>query len=420
MPAGHAAGMAQVVSVPADAFAGKWRSIATLIACELLAMAVWFASAAVLPALRAERALDPLFAAMLTSAVQVGFVIGTLTSATLGLADRTDPRLLFRLSAIVAGLASLASAALAPDSALLIALRLVTGICMAGVYPVGMKIASSWARADTGLLIGGLVGALTIGSASPHLIAALGGVDWRLTYVAAGALAIAAGLGTFLMRLGPGMTKAPPFDPRAVLHAWTDRPLRLANLGYLGHMWELYAMWAWIGLFVQASFAAQMGEAQATLWGRVATFAVIAVGGIGCVAGGLFADRLGRTTLTMLAMAVSGLCALVVGFTFGGAPALVLIVCAVWGVSIVADSAQFSASIAELADRSYVGTMLTVQTAQGFLLTLVTIHLLPYAVDWLGWRWAFATLAIGPLLGVVAMARLRADPASKRLAGGRR
>lgn len=402
------------------AFAGKWRSIGILIACELLAMAVWFASAAVLPALRAERALDPVFAAMLTSAVQVGFVIGTLASATLGLADRYDPRLLFRLSAVVAGLASLASAALAPDSVLLIGLRLLTGICMAGVYPVGMKIASSWARADTGLLIGGLVGALTIGSASPHLIAAFGGVDWRLTYVVAGVLAIAAGLGTILIRLGPGMAKAPRFDPRSVLRAWTDRPLRLANLGYLGHMWELYAMWAWIGLFVQASFALRMEAAEAAVWGRVATFAVIAVGGLGCVAGGLFADRLGRTTLTMLAMLVSGTCALAVGFTFGGAPALVLIVCAIWGVSIVADSAQFSASIAELSDRSTVGTMLTVQTAQGFLLTLVTIHLLPYAVEWLGWRWAFATLAIGPLLGVVAMALLRADPAAKKLAGGRR
>lgn len=412
--------MRVAASGKADPYLGKWRSVGILIACELLAMAVWFASAAVLPALRAERALDPLLEAMLTSAVQVGFVLGTLTSATLGLADRLDPRLLFRLSAVVAGLASFASAALAPDSALLIVLRLVTGICMAGVYPVGMKIASSWARADTGLLIGCLVGALTVGSASPHLIAALGGVDWRLTYLIAGALAVAAGLLTYLIALGPGMAKAPRFDPRAVLRAWTERPLRLANLGYLGHMWELYAMWAWIGLFVQASFAARMAEAEAALWGRLATFAVIAVGALGCVLGGLFADRLGRTTLTMLAMLTSGACALLVGFSFGGPPVLLLVICAVWGVSIVADSAQFSASIAELSDRALVGTMLTVQTAQGFLLTLVTIHLLPYAVDWLGWQWAFATLAIGPLLGVVAMARLRADPAAVKLAGGRR
>jgi MFS family permease len=222
------------------------------------------------------------------------------------------------------------------------------------------------------------------------------------------------------IRLGPGMGKAPPFDPRHALKAWTDRPLRLANLGYLGHMWELYAMWAWIGLFVQASFAERMPAPDAALWGRIATFVTIAIGAVGCLAGGIFADRLGRTTLTMGAMAVSGLCALTVGFTYGAAPALVLGVCVIWGISIVADSAQFSASVAELADRSLVGTMLTVQTAQGFLLTLITIHLLPYAVDWLGWQLAFATLAIGPFLGVWAMARLRAEPASLRLAGGRR
>jgi len=407
-------------SPPVDAFQGKGRSIGILIACELLAMAVWFASAAVLPALQAERALDPTVAAMLTSAVQVGFVLGTVTSAAFSLPDRVDPRRLFGVSAVIAGLASFAAATLAPDSTLLIALRLLTGICMAGVYPVGMKIASSWSRGDTGLLIGALVGALTVGSAAPHLIAAAGGVNWRATYVVAGVLALAAGLGIGLTKLGPGIGKAPPFDPRHALRAWTDRPLRLANLGYLGHMWELYAMWAWIGLFVQASFQMQMPAADAALWGRLATFLTIAVGAVGCVGGGLAADRFGRTTVTMAAMLVSGACALLVGFTFGGAPALVLAVCAVWGISVVAHSPQFSASIAELADRSLVGTMLTVQTAQGFLLTLVTIHLLPHAVEWLTWRWAFALLAIGPLLGVLAMARLRAEPAAARLAGGRR
>lgn len=401
-------------------FAGKWRSLGVLIGCELLAMAVWFASAAVLPALRAERVLDPSFEALLTSAVQIGFVLGTVASALVGLPDRIDPRSLFRLAAIIAGLASFAAAALPPDSAALIALRLLTGIAMAGIYPVGMKIAASWARGDTGLLIGALVGALTIGSASPYLIAAFGGADWRAIYIVAGALAIAAGLGTALIRLGPMVGTAPPFDPRHAFLAWRERPLRLANLGYLGHMWELYAMWAWIGLFVEASFRLQMSEADAALWGRIATFATIAIGAVGCLGGGFAADRFGRTTLTMAAMATSGLCALLIGFTFGAAPGLVLTVCLVWGIAIVADSAQFSASIAELADRSLVGTMLTVQTAQGFLVTLATIHLVPYAVELWGWRWGFMMLAIGPFLGVAAMAALRAAPEAVKLAGGRR
>jgi MFS family permease len=185
-------------------------------------------------------------------------------------------------------------------------------------------------------------------------------------------------------------------------------------------MWELYAMWAWIGLFVQTSFALQMSEADAAMWGRIATFVTIAVGAIGCIGGGMLADRFGRTSLTIAAMLTSGACALLVGFTFGAPPALLLAVCTLWGISVIADSAQFSAAIAELTDRSIAGTMVTVQTAQGFLLTLVTIHLMPYLVQWLGWRWAFALLAVGPLLGVIAMMRLRADPAARRLSGGMR
>ncbi len=404
-----------------DPFHGKARAIALLILCEMLAMAVWFASAAALPALRnSMQSGGPLLEALLTSSVQAGFVIGTLASALMSLPDRYDPRRLFGWSAALAGLVSFASLGLPPGSALQVVLRLLTGICLAGVYPVGLKIASSWARRDAGVLMGLLVGALTIGSASPHLIAWSDGLDWRGIYVAAGLLALLAAWGTRYLALGPNLSKAPPFDPRQVLRAWTIRPLRLANLGYLGHMWELYAMWAWIGLFLRASFGETLGLPKAEFWAPVATFATIASGAIGCLAAGIAADRIGRTAITSLAMLVSGICALTVGLTFAGPPTLVLAVCIVWGVSIVADSAQFSASVSELSDRALVGTMLTIQTTQGFLLTLVSIHLLPYAVDWLGWRWAFSVLAIGPFLGVVAMLRLRADPASVKLAGGKR
>jgi len=383
-------------------------------------MALWFSASAVVPSLAAEYGLSNFMQAAFTGAVQVGFVIGCLASALLGLADRMDPRRLFAVSAAVGASANALLLAVHPASVAAPLLRVLTGACMAGVYPVGMKLAATWAKGDMGLMVGLLVGALTLGSASPHLFNALGGVNWRITLGAASASALAAALLIGLAGIGPNRASAPRFDPHYVLAAWREVPLRLANLGYLGHMWELYAMWAWIGAFLNASFALSLPAASAPTAAKLAAFATVASGAIGCVGAGFLADRLGRTTLTIIAMAVSGSCAATVGLLFGGAPWALLTLCIVWGISIVADSAQFSASIAELSDPARVGTMLTLQTALGFTLTLATIHLLPHWVDALGWRYAFVPLSIGPALGVWAMARLRARPEAVRLAGGRR
>ena len=399
---------------------GRSASIAMATLAMVAALGLWFSASAIVPALRAQENLDPFVASLFSSAVQVGFVAGTIVSALFALADRIDPRRLFALSAVVAAAANLAILAFEPASPMVILCRFATGLCMAGIYPVGMKIATTWAKGDMGFLVGTLVGALTLGSAAPHLFNVLAGVDWRATIAAASGCALAAAGLILFVRTGPRTGRTPPFRPAQALAAFRHKPLRYANFGYLGHMWELYAMWTWIGVFLFASFRLSMPEEAALANASLATFAVVGIGALGCVFAGLWADRAGRTVVTMASMAVSGSCALLVGFLFGGDPVWLVALCLVWGFAIVADSAQFSASIAELSDPDLVGTMLTVQTGTGFLLTLATIHLVPPLVDWVGWQYAFAFLAVGPFLGVIAMGRLRTLPEARKIAGGRR
>jgi MFS family permease len=400
---------------------GKAFSIAVLALCQVAALGLWFSATAVVPSMVREFPLSAGQVSLFTSLVQLGFVAGTLLSAVLGLADRIDPRRFFMAATLAAAGANASMLLAHPGGAWMFAARFVTGACMAGVYPIGMKLAASWAKDDLGLLVAILVGALTLGSASPHLLNAFGGVDWRFTIGAASVAALAAALAINLVGIGPKQAAPRAFRPQDLAMAVRLPALRWANLGYLGHMWELYAMWTWIGPFLAASFALNAGGGDPVALSRVGTFVIMGLGGLaGCLAGGYLADRIGRTALTMAAMAASGTCALAVGFLFGGPPLALGAICLVWGVTIIADSAQFSASITELAPPELIGTMLTVQTCAGFTLTLVTIHLEPVLAAAVGWRLAFAPLAIGPFFGVWAMSRLRARPEALRLAGGRR
>ncbi|MFN3744268.1 MAG: MFS transporter [Hyphomicrobiaceae bacterium] len=396
----------------------RTRSLIFLLLAQVAAMTTWFATTASLAAMRQGWTLTPFLEGLMTSSVQAGFVGGTLTSALLSAADRYDPRNLFMTAAAIAGGACLFVVFFEPTDIVVPLLRFATGFCLAGVYPVGMKIAATWAKGDLGLLIGLLVGAVTLGSAMPHLFVPLG-LDWRVPCIVAGICALAGALLIRRVDIGPNRASPPPFRLANATEAFRRRPLRLANLGYFGHMWELYAMWAWIGSFLAASLALRYGAAP-PIGASVATFLVIASGAIGCLVGGWAADRIGRTAVTITSLAVSGACALVMGFAFGGPAWLVLSIGIIWGITVVSDSAQFSASVTELSDRTLVGTMLTVQTCIGFLLTLITIHVMPYVVTGLGWTYAFMILALGPAIGIWAMGRLRADPASASLAGGRR
>jgi MFS family permease len=384
----------------------KRRSVLGLVVAQVAVLSLWFSGSAVLPELAAELAPSETWQALFSAAVQAGFVVGALTSALTGLPDRFDPRRVFFAAAALASAANLALLAF-PTGATAIALRLVIGAALAGVYPVGMKLAVGWGRSDRGLLVGLLVGALTLGSASPHAVAAFGGADWRWTIGLTSALALLGGLVVSQVALGPFHATSARFRPDVARKAWTDPDIRLVNLGYLGHMWELYAMWAWLGVALTVSFEGDMSGEDARFWARWATCGAIAVGAMGSVAGGFVADRIGKAEVTIGAMVASGTCALVAAMSFGGPPGWLAAVALVWGLMVIPDSAQFSATIADLAEPDEVGTLLTTQTCLGFGLTFLTVQATPSVAAAVGWPGAFAAMALGPVVGTAAMVRLR-------------
>ena len=396
--------------------AGSTRTLLLLAGAMVLAMSTWFSASAVIPQLRALWSLGASDAAWLTIAVQLGFVGGALLSALTNLPDRFNARRVVFASSLAAALANL----LVTQSDGLTAalpLRFLTGFFVAGIYPPAMKVMASHFQRGRGLAIGLMIGGLTLGSAMPHLVNGLGGLDWRLVITVTSALTVGGGLVTLLLVPdGPYPFPRAVFQPRYLLRAVRDPAVRLANFGYLGHMWELYAMWSWFGVFLAESLR-ESGVVDARL-AAIGTFLVIGSGAIGCYAGGILGDRWGRTRTTALAMAVSGTCALASGLVFGGPPLLVLALGVVWGIAVIADSAQFSTMLTELADQAYVGTALTGQLATGFLLTVATIWVIPLARDAFGWHWAFLVLAPGPFLGALAMLRLRRRPEAARIAHG--
>ncbi|HSG78425.1 MAG TPA: MFS transporter [Acidimicrobiia bacterium] len=406
-----------IPSSPADRASGATRALVAIAGSQLLVLTLWFSATAVAPQLEDLWRLSSAQTSGLTLAVQLGFVAGALGLAMAGVPDRFPSRRIFVIATLIGVAANSTIAALDSGSyAAAIALRFLTGAALAGVYPSGLKVMSGWFHRGRGMALGVLVGALTVGSAGPHLIKGLG-FEWQGVVLGASALALAgAAIMGFGVHDGPFEAAPTRFSFSHVSSIVRNRGVRLSTYGYLGHMWELYAMWAWTAAFLAAS-AERGGHDDG--WVPAATFAVIAIGGMGAWAAGVFADRAGRTLSAGGAMAISGSIALVSPLVFGAHPAVTVTVFAVWGFAVVADSAQFSTMVTETASPTERGTALTLQTALGFLLTLVTIQGIPVLADIWGWRWAFPVLALGPMAGIAAMIALRRSPAARLLAGGR-
>jgi MFS family permease len=417
--AGHT-GLPDDAVVRHDPDSRRWRALALVSLSTILALSVWFSTNAIAPALERVKGLSADDLAWLTVSVQIGFVFGTLVSSVLNLADRYNARGLFATSAVLAALCNLAVIPLDGYWPLLAA-RFATGAFLAGVYPPAMKILSGWFLRGRGMALGAMIAALTLGSGSPHLLRSLFVDNWEATIIASTALAIWGGLMLPLaVADGPYESQAGRFSPRHMMVVLRQRGLRLTLAGYLGHMWELYAMWAWIGAYLTAVFGPRPLVGESFELAGVLAFAVFVAGAAGSVLAGVASDRYGRTIATIVPMVLSGGCALVIGFLpFGWTPVIVILAL-VWGASVVADSAQFSTATIELCDPAYRGTVLTFQTGLGFALTAVSIKLVPILEAGHGWGLAFAVLAIGPALGTLAMLRLRSLPEARRLANGRR
>lgn len=387
----------------------KLASILVLIACEIAVLSLWFSAAAVLPEMAREAGLAPRDLAWSSTAVQLGFGFGAIGYSILGLADRYDPRRVFLASAWVGAAANLGLLAVQIGGSEAIALRAMTGAAMAGVYPVGMKIMAGWGKSDRALLIGLLICALTIGSGSPHIVSYLGGAEWRLTIWASTGLAVIGGLAVLLIGLGPFHARAARLDVAAVTLVWTDRRIRLALVGYLGHMWELYAFWAWVGVFAGLSYGIAAAEDPVAL-GKLTAFVAIMLGGLASVPAGWLADRVGRARVALACLIGSGGAALASAALFGGPIWALLIVLLVWGMAIVPDSGLYSTMIADAAPPERAGSLLTIQTALGFLLTAITVQAMPWVAGLTGWPWALAAMALGPAVGIRAMQLLIRKP----------
>lgn len=384
----------------------KWTALTWIAIAELFALSLWFSASVVVPALREAWQMAPGTEAWVSASVPIGFVAGAMISSYFGLPDRFNTRKMFALSALTGAILN-GLLVLIDTAQLGILLRLLTGVTLAGVYPTAVKLLSQWFPTRRGLAIGILVAALTLGSSLPHFVVVFfSSVNWQLVILVSSISALLASvIMTWLLDDAPVPASRASFSFSLIKKVVRNRPVMLANYGYFGHMWELYAMWTWLPTFLTASFSIANHSLSPSLAAFASFLAIGVAGAIGAVGGGFFADKIGRARLTIVAMTVSAASAISIGFTYGQSIWLTLVLAIIWGISVIADSAQFSAAVSEFAENEYVGTALTFQMSVGFLITIFSINAVPLVEEWVGWEWVFTMLGIGPIFGIAAMVR---------------
>ena len=401
-----------------SALSNRWFVLVVTGVALVLSLTTWYSATAIVPELTLLMSLSLSQAAWFTNGVQAGFVVGALSLSLLSLLDIYKSSAIMAISACIAGIAN-AILILELGIALSLFSRFLTGVALAGIYPTVIKFIATWFKKGRGFAMGIMLSSLTLGSALPHLVRAIGvQFDWKLViFMSSLACLTAAGLFAFVLQDGPHKFSKTKADLNQLGRIIKDRSLMLVNIGYFGHMWELYAMWGWFFVYAIAANSTGLGLENAALL----TFSVIAAGAPGCVLGGWLADRIGRCYSTACLMFISGTCALTIGLCFNGPSWLFITIALIWGLTAVADSAQFSAAVTELSDKSMVGSALALQMGVGFAITIFVIWLLPVVADHQGsWRWSFLILVPGPFLGALSMLLLRSEARSHLLADGRR